>query len=297
MKRYGLILLLFLFIPTLLSAQLWKRYRKQVTGGVGVTNFLGDLGGGDDIGVNDFTDLDFAATRLTINAGFKYQLTKSLTARANLTWGLLKGDDEFTDEQYRSGRDLQFRSNIWEASIIGEFYLLQNSRNGAYRLRGVRGKKGLRMDLYLLGGVGLMYFNPKGQLDNGQWVALQPIGTEGQGLDGQKSKYNRTTLTIPLGIGVAKAIDRYWTIGVEFSHRITFSDYIDDVGGKFYNTQEIIDANGGNESIRPLITSSNGANGIEGEKRGGSDNNDSFMTGTVTITKKLLARRRSRPKF
>jgi len=296
MKRYGIILLL-IFLPGLLSAQIWKRYRKQVTLGVGATNFFGDLGGGDDIGTKDFTDVDIAATRMTINAGFKYQLTKNFTARANLTWGLLRGDDKFTDEKFRNQRNLNFRSNIWEGSIMGELYILQNSRNGSFRLRGIRGNNGLKMDIYLLGGVGLMYFNPKGQLPNGDWIALQPIGTEGQGLPGQKSKYNRTTLTIPIGIGIAKSIDRYWTIGLEIVYRNTFSDYIDDVGGNFYDTEAIIKANGGDRSIEPLISSGVNGNGIQGEKRGGSDSNDSFMTGTITITKKLLARRRSRPKF
>lgn len=295
MKRHGFILLL-IFLPSLASAQLWKRYRKQVTAGIGVTNFLGDLGGANKIGSNDFTDLDLAATRMTVNAGFKYQLTKSITARANVTWGLLKGDDKFTDEIWRQDRNLNFRSNIWEASVMGEFYILQNSRNGAYRLRGVRGNKGLKMDLYLLGGVGFMYFNPKGQLPNGDWVTLQPLGTEGQGLPGQDSKYRRTTFTVPLGIGIAKSIDRYWTIGLEFTHRITFSDYIDDVGGEFYDTEKIIAANGGDRSIAPLISSGVGGNGFEGQIRG-KGRNDSFMTGTITVTKKLLARRRSRPKF
>lgn len=295
MKKYSIILL-FLFIPTLLSAQLWKRYRKQVYGGVGVTNFLGDLGGGNDIGAHDFTDLDIAATRITVNGGVKYQLTQYLSARGSLTWGILKGDDKNTKEPFRQLRDLSFRSHFWEASLMAEFYFLQNSRNGAYRLRGVRGNKGLKMDFYLLGGIGFMYFNPKAEL-NGKYVALQPIGTEGQGLPGQKDKYKRTTLTIPLGIGVAKSIDRYWSIGVEFMYRITFSDYIDDVSGYYYDTDAIIAANGGNQDIAKLVSSGEGGNGYEGQIRGDADHNDAFMTGTVTVTKKILARRRSRPKF
>ncbi len=296
MKNFGFILLV-VFLPSLANAQIWKRYRKQITGGIGVTNFLGDLGGGNDIGRNDFTDINFAATRMTINVGFKYQLTKSVTARTNITWGVLKGDDKYTKEPFRNQRDLAFRSQFWEASLMGEFYIFQNSRNGTLRLRGVRGNKSLKMDLYLLGGVGFMYFNPKGQLANGNWIALQPLGTEGQGLPGQKDKYKRTTFTIPLGFGIAKSIDRYWTIGFEFAHRITFSDYIDDVGGDFYDTQKIIDANGGNQSIAPLISSGVDGNGVEGQIRGDSKHNDSFMTGTITITKKLLARKRSRQKF
>ena len=84
---------------------------------------------------------------------------------------------------------------------------------------------------------------------------------------------------------------------MEIVSRNTISDYIDDVGGNFYDTEAIIKANGGDRSIEPLISSGVNGNGIQGEKRGGSDSNDSFMTGTITITKKLLARRRSRPKF
>mgnify|MGYP001954824861 CR=1 FL=1 len=98
------------------------------------------------------------------------------------------------------------------------------------------------MDIYIFGGVGLMYFNPKGLDDSGQWVKLQPLGTEGQGLNGEPDKYNRVTFTIPYGIGIGKSIDRYWGINVEFTMRQTFTDYIDDVSGNYYGRQRLYNA-------------------------------------------------------
>ncbi len=293
MKKYTIILLT-LFLPTLLSAQMWKRYRKQVTFGVGVTNFLGDLGGGNGPGVNNFTDLDFASTRFTAMGGFKYQVAERVNLRVGLQYALIKGDDSKTTEFFRNQRNLNFRSSTIEARLLGEFYFLKSTRGSTYRLKGVRGKNNLKLDAYFMAGVGFMYFNPKGELD-GKWYALQPLGTEGQGLGDRPEKYKRTTFVLPVGIGVSKQLDRYWSIGLEFLHHFTFNDYLDDVSTTYYDTQKIIDAYG--PLAGELAVKGGGGNGDEGQIRGDASNNDSFMTGSITLTRKLVVRRRSRPKF
>lgn len=327
MKKHILITLIaIVLLPNLADAQRWKRFRRQLIGGVGVTNFLGDLGGGSGIGRDFIWDLDIPATRPSLMLGYRYQFNSYLFGRANVQWGILRSDDNFTTETFRSQRNLKFRTGYFELDLMAEFYLIQNSRGNLYRLRGVRGRRGLKMDIYVYGGLGFMYFNPKGEI-NGSWEKLQPLGTEGQGLPGQDDKYRRTTFTIPYGIGIGKSIDRYWGINAELTFRQTFSDYIDDVSGSYYGRQNLYNAKiaeglspseaarvatlsdpsiglGGNTADQDGQTSAAdyssagyNRNDLVGQQRGDPDDNDAYMTLMVTISRKIVKRRRSRPKF
>lgn len=326
-KQILIALIAIVLLPNLADAQRWKRFRRQIIGGVGVTNFLGDLGGGSGIGRDFVWDLDFEATRPSMMIGYRYQFNSYLFGRANLQWGILKGDDNYTTESFRSQRNLRFRTGYFELDLMAEFYLIQNARGNLYRLKGVRGRKGLKMDIYIYGGVGLMYFNPKGLDQSGQWVKLQPLGTEGQGLPGQPDRYNRITFTVPYGIGVGKSIDRYWGVNIEFTMRQTFTDYIDDVSGNYYGRQRLYEARleegfsrneaariavlsdpsfglGGNSSQQDKLQSADNfesagynRNDLVGQQRGDPTDNDAYMTGMITVSRKIVKRRRSRPKF
>jgi len=320
MKKLVLITLtVFVLLPNFADAQRWKRYRRQVIGGVGVTNFLGELGGANKIGRDGFVDLDFAATRPTLLVGYRYQINGFFFLRGNLSWGILRGDDRFTKEQYRQGRNLHFRSGFFDVNAMAEFYLFQNARGNLYRLRGVRGKKGLNLDLYIFGGIGFMYFNPKAEID-GQWVALQPLRTEGQGLPGQPEQYNRTTFNIPYGIGIGKSIDRYTQVNMELTLRMTFTDYIDDVSTDYYGRANLErdlvsefgfspeDANRAARlsdrniysQVAPetgIVSNQDLGKSTISQQRGDSSDNDSFMTLVFSVARKIVKRRRSRPKF
>lgn len=305
-----------LLLPLFADAQRWKRYRRQLVVGAGVTNFLGDLGGGRDIGRDGIADLDLQATRPSILVGYRYQMNNFFFLRGNAQWGILRGDDKFAGDDIRRGRNLHFRSGFFEGNIMGEFYLIQNARGNLYRLRGVRGRSGFNMDLYVFGGIGFMYFNPKAEYQ-GQWTSLQPLGTEGQGLPGEKEKYSRTTFTVPYGIGLGKSLDRYWSVNVELTMRFVFTDYIDDVSGNYYGRDELRAAqlaNGASQADAERVAAlsdrniyystigdvsryEEGSQVEVGGQRGNPNDNDHFMTGMITISRKIIKRRRSRPKF
>jgi hypothetical protein len=243
--------------------------------------------------------------------GYRYQLNSYFFLRSNLTFGVIRGSDELSGQIDRRARNLSFRSNIFDLNFMGEFYLIQNARGNLYRLRGVRGRRGLTMDLYIFGGIGGMYFNPKAQYQ-GQWIALQPLGTEGQGLPGQPDKYSRFTINVPYGIGIGKSIDRYWQVNLEFTMRQTFTDYLDDVSTNYYGSERIYEAkiaDGYSEAEAERIAYLSDPNihkevhnyedkpDLEGEVRGDPSDNDTFMTGMLIISRKIVRRRRSRPKF
>ena len=64
---------------------------------------------------------------------------------------------------------------------------------------------------------------------------LLPLSTEGQGLDGGPGKVLGLTATVPFGIGARMGLGKMWRIGIEATYVKTFSDYIDDVHGTYYD--------------------------------------------------------------
>jgi hypothetical protein len=126
---------------------------------------------------------------------------------------------------------------------VYEFHLYREELGHVYDLRGVKGTKSTRVGLYFFAGVGGMYFDPKAQFNN-TWVRLQPLGTEGQGLPNGAEAYDNLGLCIPMGFGVRKAFSKHWSGGLELQYTKTFTDYIDDVSGVYYDNDAIQSAYG-----------------------------------------------------
>jgi hypothetical protein len=309
MIRFSIMIFLFFSFLTA-NSQAWKRERMEVSGGLGVANFLGDLGGSSSEGGNyGPQDLDFSASRYVINGSFRYYLRPNMAARASLSYAKLAGDDADSKNETRKDRGLKFRAPIIEVAAIYEFYFLSERTKGMYRLRGSKGLKKLKMDGYLFVGLGLFYFNPKGQAEDGSWHAVQPLGTEGQ-TAGNGSKYSRIQGTVPLGIGFKKKIDRKLSLGLEFGVRMTTTDYIDDVSDTYYEQDKIKAANGSDGDLAAYLANPNENNGwpsvtynqddgsvSEYQQRGDPTNNDTYMFATLSISYKLRRKRRSMPKF
>jgi hypothetical protein len=116
-----------------------------------------------------------------------------------------------------------------------KFIDLAKERVGArYKIRGHNFMKNKNTQVYLFGGVGVSYFNPKARF-NGAWIALDPLNTEGQGMAGGAKETMPFTLILPAGFGVRVGIGQMWRLGIEATYVKTFSDYIDDVHGVYYD--------------------------------------------------------------
>ena len=215
----------------------WSLNKKEIMFGFGATQFTGDLGGRDRIGT-DFSvvDIDFPSTGYGGMIGYRFRFHPYWATTSSLNVGLLKGDDALTNEIIRQSRNLHFRSIVVEFQQRIEAIVLANEKFGnRYSLSGhSKRMKNHNEQLYLFTGIGVSYFNPKAQL-NGKWVALRPLKTEGQGLDGGPDTYLPVTATIPFGIGFRWGIGRMWRMGIEATYVKTFSDYIDDVHGEYYD--------------------------------------------------------------
>lgn len=269
-------------------------------GSLGATNFLGDLGGANQIGTHGFKDLEWVLTRPAVGASMRWKVQQYFSFKGNLYWGILRGDDRLTTEPFRNNRNLSFKSNVFELSGQVEFNFIKEQKGHVYKISGVRGMAHKDRQIYLFGGGGGLYFNPKGKYTDGRWYALQPLGTEGQGLPGYGKKYSRITGIISVGGGARFAINRYWGVGFELGIHQAFTDYIDDVS-KDYATQSLIAAGASPQAIY-FADPSQGKGPLpgsvcEGCQRGDPTHKDAYMFGVLTVGYKVMYRKRSRSKF
>ena len=127
------------------------------------------------------------------------------------------------------------------------------------------------------------YHNPKGQDVSGEWVALQPLQTEGV-------SYSKISFAVPVGLGFYYTLNRKYRLGLEIGWRTTFTDYIDDISDVYANDYDGIS----NKTSQSLLDNINKEEGDEvgilptnfdaGSKRGDPSNNDSYMTATVNFS-------------
>ncbi|MBX7201886.1 MAG: hypothetical protein IT240_09960 [Bacteroidia bacterium] len=304
MRKFLSLLVLLVFCTYQAQAQRKKsRFldRCETIYGLGFSNFLGELGGADQYGTNGLKDLEMILTRPTAHLGFRYRRSPVISYKFNLTYGFVAGRDSLTRETFRENRNLSFRSPILETSLQFEVSILQvKSTRSRYKLQGVRGKSGIDINVYMFGGVGGFFFNPKAKY-GGRWWALQPLGTEGQGIAASRSKYKRVQACFPVGFGFRIPLrDKNWTLGFEYGMRITTTDYIDDVSTSYFSPTLIGDKYGpvaAKLSNRSLIPSEVPTSAQVGQQRGDPTDRDAYMFGIVTLTYRLKSGRSVLPKF
>lgn len=300
MKNSYIILLLFLLLPTFLFSQSrrWQRTRYELVGATGTTNFMGELGGSDKEGSDYFRDFEISSSRPLIHVGMRYKILEPLAVKAAFTYGLLHGDDKKTENIYRKERNIHFRSSIYELEAQLEYSIIKEKVGHRYNLR--RGNKfslqALKVNTYIFAGIAGFYFNPKAKYD-GKWHALQPLGTEGQGVIPTREKYKRFQMAIPLGIGFKYNLTRTIGIGLEYGARLTFTDYIDDVSTTYVDPEIF----GDDEIARALADPSLGEldqpiGGVNGQ-RGNPGDDDFYMFTLISINYKLNTGRNGLPKF
>lgn len=194
--------------------------------GIGTSNYYGDFAP-----YRRPLASTFKMMRWNIAGNYTRHFTPHLAARATFTYARIAGDDYIMnrDSKHESNifyaRNLHFRNDLKEFSIQGIYKLTPDNRSYDRRPQ---------LGVYLFAGIALTAHNPKA-LDslNGDWVKLQPLGTEGQGNAGYEKPYSLVQFAIPVGIGVRYKINSKLDISAELGFRKTFTDYLDDVHGLY----------------------------------------------------------------
>jgi len=213
-----------------------EKVKWEVGFNFGPSFFLGDLGGNSGKGTNDLKDINFEFTKF-MKGAFITMYPKSwvgLRVAADVTY--LEGDDAIINtmginELWRKQRNLDFKTTVLEGYIALEIFptmLFNRNSENEPRLRP-----------YVLGGIGVFHFNPKGSITdaagNKTWYYLQPLRLEGQGMPEYpySKPYKLTQMNIPLGGGLKYFLSDRINMSMEVLYRKTFTDYIDDVSQKY----------------------------------------------------------------
>ena len=239
---------------------------------VGASNYLGEFGGGEGTRRDGFVDMKLNYTQWTLGGFYRYRVSNRFGVKGALSYIRLSGDDAKTDNPARRARNLNFKNDMFELTLNGELYIYKVNDVGR------TGRYSTDFNLYLYGGVGLFYSNPKGQTDAGDWVSLKPLQTEGV-------SYSSFNFTLPLGIGFYYTINRQYRLGMEIGWRTTFTDYIDDASTVYTTSYDGIS----NKTTQALIDEINDEDVQlhhfkEGSKRGDPEHDDAYATATINFS-------------
>lgn len=227
----------------------------------GIMNYGGDL---------QTKGYTFQHANFSIAAALAYRINK-ISLRAGITYGKIYGDD-LSNTGYKT-RNLSFATNIADANLCLQYdlFLLDDNR---------------KFTPYIFAGVGVFHFNPYTTYDSAK-IYLRPLGTEGQGLAiyPDKKMYALTQPQIPFGIGFKYKVSEHVLLGLEFSSRYLFTDYLDDVSGTYPDENELFKQRGqlavdlsfrGNE-INPSLAFPSG------KQRGNPHLNDNYYTSSFSF--------------
>ncbi len=202
------------------------------------------------------------------NGGLLYRLSPHFDIVANYINGEIVGADSLAIQEFNIKRDLHFQSKIWEVSLRADYkpFIRQT------------GKKIRLFTPYVFAGIGYFHHNPQA-VKNGQLIDLQPLGTEGQYIDGGNypKPYKLYQLSVPLGIGIETKLSRAFSIRFEISNHFTFTDYLDDVSGDYADSAKLSMTPNGALAV-DMASNLNRNYPDEGFGRGNPKNNDTYMT-------------------
>ena len=259
-----------LVVPKALTQRRFDQ-SKELGFSVGTGYYLGDLNPSKHLGGH-------------LSAGFgayyRHNLTGRISLRANFFRGQIEAWDADSPDLWQQNRNLHFRNEISEVSALIEVNYLEHRM----------GNPGDRFTAFLFTGIAAYNHMPEAFVE-GNWIPLQPLGTEGQGTTWGDSRglepYATGGVSIPFGFGFKANIGPFMAICFDWGVRKTWSDYLDDVSGTYADALVLQQENGllamelADQSLVPLGSSSNQA----GMQRGNPGRADlyGFLSASISF--------------
>lgn len=199
-------------------------------GSIGVVNCLTDIGGNSGTGKKFIKDINWTKTQLCGSMFASASFNSGIAVRLEAMLGQITGNDDVLKNRVdishaRYLRNLQFKTNIIELSLLTELHLVTLF---------AKNKDPQLLSPYLIGGIGAFNYTPKTKINN-VWVDLRPLHTEGEGFKEYpgRSEYGSFSWCIPLGAGLKYDLGGLVTFRFEFLYRFTGTDYLDDVSKNY----------------------------------------------------------------
>jgi hypothetical protein len=299
------VLLISIAICHTASAQDASRIYIEPTGwSIGTDVGMSDLWG--DVGTKSFID-HYANSKyfnkVTAMGGMfgRYTVHPCFALRYMFNYGSLYATDKWnydkakvatdqgSDAFQRYARNQDAKAVIFENTLLMEFT--------PFRMNPESKKAHKRGQVYLAAGVAFFHFEPYSTVAGSQtWVKTYELDLEGQGFGaGYPPKYSLWQFGIPLAIGYRWDLGKHLNLGIEYMYRMTFTDYLDGVSGKYVSSaafQEHLSpknailaeqvADKGQYAVPEL----EGPN-IPGNARGNPGNKDAYSTITITFYYKV----------
>lgn len=258
----------WLFILLLISTSAFSqknKYEKSKEIGllVGTSYYLGEINPYKHFG-----------TRLKMGGGmsFRNNINRRWTTKGSILYARIEAADEDSQDPWIRNRNLSFRNQVIEGSLQFELNFFP------YQI----GNKQFPMSPYLFGGLAYFNMRPMAQY-KGTWYELQPLGTEGQGTPYGGEKYKTNLFSIPFGVGFKCNLFAIFGFSLEWGVRKTWTDYFDDISGKYVDPGLLEDENGSlaaklsDRSLEKEIPKSDGSSNNAQLQRGDPGRKDYYF--------------------
>lgn len=241
---------------------------------------VGELGftGGVSYYIGDINPYRHYPRHTSLAGGITYRLNFNdrYSLRLQAIAGRLEAYDADSPDTLQQQRNLGFRSRLFEASAVVEVNFLK------YRAL----KDGTAWTPFLFVGIGYYHFNPMAELD-GRWYELRGLGTEGQGTSVGGERYSTGQISIPFGGGFKFALTRRLDLQLEWGTRRTYTDYLDDVSGRYADQATLLEEAGPLTAYFADPGVHAGTNVNRGRARGDADNRDWYHYTAIGFSYRL----------
>jgi len=268
---------IFLLLTVLISSSLFVSAQPEAVVqegefgiGLGAAHYFGDLN----------TRAKVNRPKIAATAFFRKNFGNYIAVRVGASYAQLGYSDIYNEHnEYMKARNLSFNSNVWELAVQGDFNFF----------RFMPGEPGYNFTPYVTFGVGVFNYDPYAMLQ-GQKHFLRPLNTEGQGstLYPDRKPYGSMAFSIPFGAGVKYCINDRINIGFEIVHRVTGTDYLDDVSKTYVDPAVFPPLPNGDPSPAYLLHDRSyelgDPIGIPGRQRGVMTQKDQFATAIFYIS-------------
>jgi hypothetical protein len=226
MRHTFIVVILFCFVVNISDAQeIWKQQRLEAAGGLGITQFFGDVGGysqGENI--IGLKDISFIQTRFNITGALKYKLMRDFNIRFNMVYGKLFASDSRGSNE---ARGFEAKTTIFEPTLMGEYYFIKSDLGDSYLFNQGRSSRGgnlmSALEFYVFAGIGGVSYNAK---VNDQLAA-------------QNLQHSGFAPVIPAGLGVNLLFQPEFNVGVEIGGRYAFTDYLDGYTSQYSSSNDV----------------------------------------------------------
>ncbi len=273
----SLLIVILLCFSNSLKTQVFNKYSELgLFGGVGY--YMGDLN----------PSKQFFMPRLAGGLVYRYNPSRRFAWHIHGVYGSVQAEDALSNDPAQELRNLSFRSQIIEFATILEFNFFN------YEI----GNRNTPATPYIFGGFSLFRFNPKANFF-GEWIPLQPLGTEGQGstVYSDRKEYSLINASFPFGLGVKFHALGKLGFSIEWGLRKTFTDYLDDVSTTYADPDVLFATNGELSALLGDRSLVNPGKINTGRQRGNSTTRDWYSFAGLTITYKIEPRKAECPAY